>query len=562
MPSLSVYVSGAGSRWSDPMRTMNLYGYALRELTVRRVLQDKAQKNGDKTFLTFLPDGRRYSYRTLDTYSNQIGNALLERGVTRGTHVAVIMDNCPEQILLYMALAKIGAVAVPVNTAAKGSLLTYFLTQSDSTVVVLEGVYAERVAEIAQTVPRITRTFVLGESGPSVSAAASVHWETQDWQVLMQGAEAPIDIEVLPTDLAMLAYTSGTTGPSKGNMVLQATVCQFGMSTAESHGYRFDDIAYVCLPVNHTNAFLNATWGALIADAAVALARRFSVSGFWSDIRGSGATLANILGSMVNMIWAQPPRDNDTDNRLRLVSCIPTPPFALEFERRFGTRLVAAYGLTDYCNATVYTLLDPVGKIGSSGRVRAGIEIAIVDELDWPAPAGTVGEIVIRSHNLWGASQGYYKMPEATLQTLRNLWFHTGDLGYLDTDGFLFFTGRKKDSIRRRGENVSAQEVETILATHPDIVDAAVFAVKSDMAEEEIVAALIVRAGSNLDFPEFIQFAAKQMAYYMVPRYVQVLQDFPRTQSQKVEKFKLRDAAERDLGALWDREAAGIIVKR
>jgi carnitine-CoA ligase len=345
-------------------------------------------------------------------------------------------------------------------------------------------------------------------------------------------------------------------------MQVHATVIQFGMCNAQSHGYRSDDIVYICLPLNHANAYLNSLWGAFIADASVAVSRGFSVSRYWSEVRKSGATITNLLGSMVNMLWSRPASDDDKDHRLRTMSMVPVPKFAADWEQRHATRIVSSYGLTDFASVAIYTLTDPPSKLGSAGRPRPGFEFQIVDENDAQVPAGVTGEVVLRSLTPWAASLGYYKMPEATLSAMRNLWWHTGDYGHVDADGYLYFGDRKKDSLRRRGENISAFEVESIILQHPSIKDAAVFAISSEMSEDEVAAAIVLVDGHTLAEAELIVYCAKNMAHYMVPRFIQVCADLPRTSSHKVRKDVLRQAAQADRSLLWDREAHGVVVER
>lgn len=540
-------------------RLVRDYGYSIADRTIGRLIADGAARNGDKTFLTYLPDGRTYSYKDVHLLSNRMANALKARGIAKGDHVAVMMDNCPEQFLTYLALNKLGAVAVPLNTAARGMLLSYAIGHSDAVALIAEQSFLERFNEVKDDVAALRLIVLLDDGAEPVDR---LDWTVEDFPALLEGSPEDLDEGVTCGDLAMLAYTSGTTGPSKGNMLAQATAVYYGLTTAESHGYRDDDVIYVCLPINHANALLCGMYGAWVADASVAMARRFSASGYWRDIRASGATLTNLLGSMMNIMWAQPESDADRDNSLRMANVVPTPPFGRAFEKRFGLRLTSGFGLTDYCLGSIYTILDPASKYGSAGLPRSGVTIRVVDDFDVSLPAGEVGEIVLRTDNLWGASQGYYKNAEATMASFRNGWWHTGDRGYLDADGYLYFADRKKDAIRRRGENISSFEVETILLQHPAIADVAVYAVKSEMSEDEVAASIMLAEGQQLSAPELIEYAARNMAYYMVPRFIQFVADFPRTQSQKVEKYKVKQAVEADRSLLWDREAAGIIVKR
>ncbi|MDP3139995.1 MAG: AMP-binding protein [Burkholderiaceae bacterium] len=544
---------------------MDNYGYDVRDMTIGRLVADKAHRNGERTFLHFMQDGRRLSYREVDELSARIANGLLEQGLGQGSHIAVIMENCPEQMLLYFAIGRIGAVAVPVNTSARGKLLAYFLTQSDSIAVVVEEEFAQRTCEALDEAPAIGRLIVLrapGQSPPMSPLPRREGLPVTDFALLLQAPSQPPAVEVRFSDLAMLCYTSGTTGPSKANMMTQATVVQYGMTTAEAQGYRFSDIVYIALPINHVNGFLCNLWGAFIADAAVAMSRRFSVSGYWTEVRESGATLTNLVGSMSNMLWAQAPSPTDRDNRLRLCVCTPVPPFALEWETRFDTRVCSSYGQSDFISAAHYTLLDPPSKLGSAGRARAGIEMRIVDDDGLDVAPDEVGELLLRSNNPWSTSLGYYKMPEATVAATRGLWWHTGDRARIDADGYLFFADRKKDALRRRGENISAQEVEAVIMEHPAVAEAAVYAVRSEMSEDEVGVSIVLVHGHQLTPVDLIHFCSRNMAHYMVPRFVHLATALPRTETHKVQKAQLREFAQNHRDQLWDREAAGIVVKR
>ena len=374
--------------------------------------------------------------------------------------------------------------------------------------------------------------------------------------------DAPCGQDVRCSDLLMLAYTSGTTGPSKGSMLSHAAALTYGTSAAEAQGYRASDVFYVCLPLFHNNALLAATGAAMVCGASVVLSRRFSVTRFWGEIRDHRATITNFLGAMSSFLWSQPPSPQDADNDLRLVSMAPTPKYAAEFEQRFGLRAMNNYGLSDFGMVTSFTEHDPRDKLGSIGRQRRGFQVRIVDDDDFEVGPGEVGEIVMQSDEPWRAATGYYRMPEATLAAHRNQWFHTGDRGMRDEDGFLWFVDRKKDCIRRRGENISAFEVEQIIATHPAVANAAVVPLATSNNDEEVGAVVVRRDGSALDERQLIEHCQRNMAYFMVPRYIQFRAELPTTVNQKVEKFRLRQELERDLSLAWDREAAGVQVQR
>jgi crotonobetaine/carnitine-CoA ligase len=299
----------------------------------------------------------------------------------------------------------------------------------------------------------------------------------------------------------------------------------------------------------------------LLAGIPLALSRRFSASGYWREIREAGATVTNMLGSMAAILWNRPPSDDDR-NTLRMAVCVPAPASPREFERRFGLKLAGSYGISDYGLITAYTVDHPREKLGSAGKPRRGFEVRILDAQGRELPRGKPGEIVVRCDEPARVSSGYHAMPEQTAAARRGGWFHTGDLGLLDEDGFLWFAGRQKDAIRRRGENVSAFEVEQVLDAHPAIAESAVFAVPAEGGEDEVAACIVPKAGAALTEAEVIAHCSANMAYFMVPRYLLFTGTLPRTLNHKVEKFRLREAFERDPGAAWDRERARIVLKR
>jgi crotonobetaine/carnitine-CoA ligase len=540
--------------------------YALRDLTFPKVIAKFAQSSPDKVFLTETATGRKFTFSELDAWTDRVAHALAGAGVARGGHTGVFMGNSAEHLAVFFAIAKIGAVSVPVNTAARGELLRYYFAQSDCETIVVEASLASRLQEVLPQLPLVKRVIVVragdGEAG---TITATPPLAVADFHTLVDKApRGPFRpaAEVKCSDLVLIAYTSGTTGPSKGSMLPQAAALTYGTSAAEAQGYKASDIVYVCLPLFHNNALLAATAAALVCGASVVLSRRFSVSKFWGEIRESRATITNFLGAMSSFLWSQPPSPADADNCLRLVSMAPTPKYAAEFEKRFGLCAMNNYGLSDFAMVTSFTQWDPRDKLGSIGRARRGFEVKIVDDDDFDVPAGEPGEIVLRSEDPWRATFGYYKMPEATLKSRRNQWFHTGDRGVKDAEGYLWFVDRQKDCIRRRGENISAFEVEQIITTHPEVAGAAVFPIATSNNDEEVAAVVVRKPGTSLSEVQLLEHCQKNMAYFMVPRYVQFRGELPTTMSQKVEKFKLRKELEADLAQAWDREAAGVVVAR
>lgn len=529
----------------------------IRTLDYVGVLQRRADADGGRTFLRF--DEARYTFLDAQRITNRIGNGLLAAGVAPGDHVAILLDNCPEIAWYFFGAGKIRAAYVPLNTAAKGELLARFLRQSNASCIVLGAAYAGRVGEVAASCPDLKRCILVGGGIAAGTTLGAI--EIIDHATVLEASDRPPGIPVRFSDLACLMFTSGTSGPSKAIMSTHAHSFMPAVSLARAFNYGPEEVMYTCLPLFHGNA-VRSLFIAMVTGCSVAVGRRFSASGFWNDIRRFQATQFNLLGAMANILWAQPESPADREHGARKCMIVPMPAFAEPFARRFGIELCSTYALTDFAYVSFLSTADPRDKWQSAGKVQPDIALAIVDDDDFELAAGETGEICIRNRRPWISAQGYYGMPEATTAAWRNLWFHTGDRGYVDRDGYLFFVDRKKDAIRRRGENISSHEVEQIIGQHPAVLDVAAFAVASGMSEDEVMVNVVLRDGGRLGEEELVRWCARQMACFMVPRYVQFLPALPRTLTEKVEKFKLRAAAERDLSAIWDRERQGIELER
>lgn len=532
-------------------------------MTWPALLERQARRNGDKTFLVF--EGRRWSYREVDRLTAALARGLLHSGIAKGDHVGLLVGNCPETLFLNMALGRIGAVTCPVNTAAKGDLLAYFLNLCQATSLVVGADLAARFQEVEQRTPAVGRLLVV-DTGTAEDTAAAAYDGRITAVVRYAELEAGlVDVElpaVAATDPQTIMFTSGTTGPSKGILITNAQSFQFSIGRVEYLGLRADDVVYTCLPLFHGNALNAASVCAFVADATLVLARRFSARAFWGEVRENGVTQFNLLSSMTNILWGMPPAPGDRDHKVRQCTMVPVPLFAAEFAERFGVEIVSSYSLTDFGQGTFLQPGAPRGKFRSAGQPRPGVELAIRDDAGAVLPAGEAGEICLRSDDPALAGRVYFDMPEAMRQSWRDGWFHTGDRGYLDADGYLYFVDRKKDAIRRRGENISSWEVEQVIARHPDVADVAVYAVASDQSEDEVMASVVCRPGSSIAPEELVRFCERNMAYFMVPRYLEFRPDLPRTLTEKVQKPVLRQEAEARLGELWDREKAGIVLAR
>lgn len=534
--------------------------YDLEQRTIGRILAEKAERLGDKQWLLW--NDQRHSYAELEEITNRYANGFRTRGVRQGDHAAVLLPNGPEFLWVIWALGKIGAVAVPLNTAAKGGLLHYYLDQSDSAWVIVAEEWAERITALAGRLPKLKGAFHFGTCSVSDSALAGLSLQVADLREMVLGSAEPPPVDaVRHSDLHLIMYTSGTTGPSKGVMSPHSQGHAIGHHLAEHFRYGPGDVLYTCLPIFHANALWYTCYAALWADATVALSPHFSASRFWHEIKLCGATQFNTLSAMTTILWKRPPSDGDQDHSLRQCMAVPVPKeIYREFQDRYHVGLNSWYAATETFAVTLLTSADPPAKAGSAGRTRGYAEVQIVDDAGRALSAGGIGEICVRPLEPGMMMSGYYKMPDATLAAQRDLWFHTGDRGYLDEDGYLYFVDRIKDAIRRRGENISAYDLEAIIGMHPAISEVAAIAVASELGEDEVMVFLVRTPGMDISAEALIEFCTQNMATFMVPRFVEFVADLPKTASNKVEKYKLKEIAAVRRSVLWDREAAAILA--
>ena len=534
----------------------HLVDLPMEDRTVPALLAALAKNRPDDVLLLFADE--QYTFGEVQERVVTLASGLQTCGIGHGDHVAVLMDNSPDLLVALLALATLGAVALPVNTAMKGELLDYYLREFAAVALVVDSELLTRLDDDGVDVSALRLIAARGEvTGP---------WPADSRVLTLSDLAGAATAETLPMvafhDPLMIAFTSGTSGASKGTIITHANVLSSAHAYVQAFGITEADTAYVCLPLFHLAGYTAGFLTALVAGARVALARRFSASGFWADVTRFGATRVNALGSMVNILWSQPPGPADACNPLKTCFAVPVPEFWREFENRFGTRFVSGYGSSDYCIAALLPACRPDEKAQTAGLVRPEIQVRIFDEHDRDVATGASGEICVRTKDPWLAAQGYYGRPDLTAGSYRNQWYHSGDLGHFDDDGYLHYDGRRTDSMRRRGENISAFELEQLLAVHPDVAEVAAFAVPSEMAEDEVMVTVVRAPGAELDERALIDYARTRMPYFMVPRYVEFRASLPRTPTHKIEKFRLREAALERLAAIWDREREGVHIGR
>lgn len=529
---------------------------------VGKVLAGHAAARGEQPFLQF-QDDPPLTFQDTDLLTNRLANGLLRHDVAPGERVGVMLPNSIDICIVWFALSRLGAVNVFVNTAYKGSFLTHVLSNAGTRLLCIHADYLPWLAEIEDQVPALEKAFVLGGTGeqawPPLKRVELVAWDT-----LLLSPDTPIDREVHYSEIGAIMFTSGTTGPSKGVLMPHAHLYLLGLGVVENLRMNAEDTYYICMPLFHSNALLIQLYGSLIAGCPVVIVPRFSASRWLDDIRKYGITITNTLGVMTEFVYRQPPRPEDGDNRLRVIYAIPAPLEIREaFENRFAVRLIEAYGMTEI-NMVLYHSMDEPYHPGSCGKPYSKFfEVRVVDpETDEELPPGEVGEIVARPKEPFCFMQGYNAMDDKTVETWRNLWFHTGDAGRTDEEGYFYFVDRINDYIRVRGENISSYEIETVLNEFEHCAESAAIAVKSEFAggEDEVKVCIVLKEGASSTPEEVLDHCQERMPYFAVPRYVEFVGALPKTPTEKVQKAKLRAAG--ITPDTWDRNAAGYQVRK
>ncbi|HSC92165.1 MAG TPA: ATP-dependent acyl-CoA ligase [Gaiellaceae bacterium] len=519
------------------------------ERTIPALLRAAADRHGERACLSV--GDVRLDYAGVSNAAAGYAGLLAALGVEAGDRVAIVAENRFELLGLWLGCAWRGAVLVPLNTAARGAQLEHMLVNAGPRVLVLEPGLVERLDGVSTAPEELERILVLGP--PDRGA-----WRGVPVAAFEPGGDALEPAPVRPGDTLAILYTSGTTGPSKGVMCPHAQFTWWGEVVGGMLGITAADTLYTCLPLFHTNA-LNAFAQALTHGAHLVVGPRFSASRFWERVTEADATVTYLLGAMVSMLTARGPSPLDRAHRVR-VALAPATPARLwpVFEERFGVGIVEGHGMTE-TNAAIGPR-DGVQRPGWMGRTMPGFDARVVDDDDEEVPPGVPGELVLRAEAPFAFATGYWRLPEATVRAWRNLWFHSGDRVVRDEDGFFRFLDRLHDAIRRRGENVSAWEVEQVLVRHPDVEAAAVIPVPSELGEDEVMACVVPRRGASLDPVDLVRFCEPLLAYFAIPRYVDVVPELPLTQNGKVRKFVLRERGV--TGATWDRERAGVELRR
>jgi crotonobetaine/carnitine-CoA ligase len=526
--------------WDDPMKR-----------TLTGMLTAQAERIPDRVALTML--GEHITYESLLARTNSVARGLRELGIGRGDVVAVLAENSAFHVYVEFATARLAAIEVMINTAYRGEFLAHQLNDSGAKVIVVDPELLGTVLAIVGRVPSIKAIAVLGD----VARTSEQGIEIIPAMTLRNQPEDPLTdlADPLWTDPCTIVYTSGTTGPSKGALLSQSYLCTHAELESSAWYRGPNDVFYSCGPLFHLAAKGVGVLGSISRGVRCVQDDRFSVSGFWSRVREENCNATLMLGSMIMLLWGKEPTPDEGIDTIVAVPCPPSLQDAMA--QRWKCSFQSVYGLSEAAPVTASGPDIPL-KPGSAGKVATKYyDVRIFDEDDREVAPGEVGEIVVRPRRAHVMFEGYYRNPEATAERFRNLWFHTGDLGRIDEEGYFFFVDRKKDYLRRRGENISSFEVEAAIARHPAVVEAAVVGVQSELTEEEVKAFVVLKPGYEITHEQLIQHCVDNMPYFAVPRFIEFVDDLPRTPSGKVEKHKLRVPG---AAGAWDREAAGIVL--
>ena len=532
------------------------------------VLRRRAESHADCVYLEVPSEGVALSYAETLQVAERVGRNLLAGGAESGDRLLIMLPNCSEYVLAWLASSLAGLAEVPVNTAYRGSFLEHQARTVAPAAALIHPDYVERFLESAEAVRTVKRFYLAGGDentrSAAVSALESAGFAAGTWEELLEPDVGAPDLpRVRHSDLGSVFFTSGTTGPSKGVMMPHAHMFLFADQCVSLTRLTDKDVYMSTGPLFHGNSHFLAAYPALIAGARYVLRERFSASEWIEQVRAARATVTNFVGVMMDFVWQQPPRTDDAVNDLRCVFAAPTASsYLAEFKRRFGVEaFVEVFGLTETC----MPILSPYGEdrpAGAAGLANTDwFDVRLVrSESDEEVPVGELGELVVRGRYPWTQSSGYFNMPVETLAAWRNLWWHTGDGLRRDAEGWYYFVDRLKDAVRRRGENISSYEVEQAILAHPAIGEVAVVAVpaEAEAGEDEVLAVIVLEDGEDLSAEELWEYADRRLPYFAVPRYFRFVEALPKTPSEKVRKVELRrvgvDASTHDRGPAVKRQ--------
>jgi crotonobetaine/carnitine-CoA ligase len=546
-----------------------------RRTLLRDIIKHKAETVGDKVYMIYIRDfdkniDKQYTYKDMHLLSNRLGNGLFKLGHKRGDGVALMEINSPEFLLTIFATFKTGMYSVMVNIALRGEGLKFILNHSDASAIIVHWTFLDAVLEIKDQLIKIKNIIVDTNEAPSDFKLSNGIISLQE---VMLASVDNIDIELSPDDMVMLMYTAGTTGLPKAITFWQGKLIG-GLSIQSLLGFinmmaGSDDVLFTALPLFHSNALFLTSLPAYFAERPLILGKKFSASRHWDICRKYGVTTFNALGAMIPFLMKQPERPNDKDHKVRQINSAACPKeLWIAFEERFGTKISEAYGATDGGGFMLTSGGRNDMPVGSMGRPLPGVVAEVMDDDGRILKESEqIGELVflVPEKEIKQREVKYYKDDESSRELILEgadgqKWFHTGDLAYKDKENWFFFIDRKKECIRRRGENIAAFSIEKIINLHNKILESAAFGVKSEVGEDDVMVAVVLKPGETMTPEELLDFCQGKMAHFMIPRYIDFVDDLPKSEVHRIMKRFLKERGVTE--TTYDREKAEYVIKR
>jgi carnitine-CoA ligase len=521
--------------------------------SVSRLLSERAMTHPDRLFMWSGAD--KLTYSAMDQRMRRVANGLSQLGIRKGDRVATITQNRTEVLDLFFACSMLGAVQVPLNAFLKGEFLRYQLADSEARILFADAEGRQSAAGLLDAV-RTLETVVLFDGDDAGDSTSLLHG-ARHYGELLRASPDVADVSAAASDTMSILYTSGSTGFPKGCILSHAYCLNAANKTATAMELGPEDVLITALPMYHAAAQIQVVMTALLLGVTGVVEHRFSGTQFMARAAETKATVAHIgVGAAAKILLAQPESERDKVHQLRLFFLTAIDiPLQNDLTVRFGAAVnVQIYGQTE-CILATYTPGSESRSLTSVGRCAPDVDIRIVDEQGETVGNGETGEMLIRPRIQHSLFDGYWKRAEDTLRAFRNLWYHTGDLFRSDDAGFLYFVDRKRESMRRRGENVSSAELESAISAHPQIEEVAVHAVPSELTEDDIKACIVLARGATVEPGELLEYFRSKLPYFAIPRYVEVLASLPRNALARVMKEQLRERG--ITPETWDLEKIG-----
>src|SRR5688572_5669787 len=519
---------------------------------VRALLEQRVASNPSKAFLFSEIDGREWSYEEFDKAVNRLANMLLSHGIAKGDVVSLLLPNSAEYVAAYLACWKIGALAGPVNSLLKPEEIEWVVSNSEAKLMLVGSDYLDLVtrqavphASAGGAAPEMEATPIDVSTRPPANAGGTdlcraIVFDTASIADKFDDTLDPVDLNA--DDEAIIIYTSGTTGKPKGCLLTHGNLIANARQIAEWMSFSETDRLLTVMPLFHMNAVSVTTMTALYAGGSTVVAPKFSASRFWDIIDKYQVTSFGSVATMLSMLLAKAEGTTNNEQRstnsLRFAMCgsAPVPTEVLrKFEETFGILVIEGYGLSESTCRSTFNPPTEDRRPGSCGK-PIGNEMKVVDDDDNEVPDGELGEIVLRGPNIL---KGYFRNEEATANAFRGGWFHTGDIGYRDADGFYYIADRKSDMIIRGGENIYPREIDDVLYTHPAVAAAAAIGIPDDLYGEEVVAFVVLKGTYLVTAGELISHCQNHLADYKCPKTIDFVHDIPKGPTGKLLKREL-----------------------